>query len=362
MAVRDPEKTLRNKEIDRLTVEINKMVPEVLRLTGYKNVISLNATYGGKHDIYIKIRDTVIDSPEQFFTKYIAGFQAFVEEETAKRDGNYTNDAFMHLKKFPEVLKWLRLFLYRTYLRNYEALSKVRPDPEAAEIWIGEKNAEYGILVTPRFSTKKGQWENDMSEIRHFKPKYWTLGHIIETGFVVPGVDKKITFPTLAHYLDFFESVIVRSSGSIHGQKIAEMYCNFVRSSSFPSDIPLLIPELRYGGIAQYHQYRLDFTIINPINMNKVGFELSPWSTHGRIKKASAKTQKQLNEEARENFEKEIKKQKAYFRKFGIPVLIYSDSELSDHSAIFEEMKAYLSLDQSPKQLEIEVLKALHDF
>ena len=39
-----------------------------------------------------------------------------------------------------DMLEYTILFLERTYLRNYEALSKVRPSIEEAEIWIGQEN------------------------------------------------------------------------------------------------------------------------------------------------------------------------------------------------------------------------------
>ena len=52
-----------------------------------------------------------------------------------------------------------------------------------------------------------------------------------------------------------------------------------VRAAKEPLKVPLLIPEYRYEGRLPKHKYRLDFTIINPDTMDKVGFELSPWST-----------------------------------------------------------------------------------
>ncbi len=45
--------------------------------------------------------------------------------------------------------------------------------------------------------------------------------------------------------------------------------------------------------------------------MDKYGFELSPWSTHRQLTGVKAKTQKQVNEEAAANFDKEMKKHKA---------------------------------------------------
>lgn len=61
----------------------------------------------------------------------------------------------------------------------------MKPLPSQAAFWIGEKNADYGLLITPRF--RDGDWENDKSEIRKLKSDYFTVGHVLESGLVVPG-------------------------------------------------------------------------------------------------------------------------------------------------------------------------------
>ena len=271
------------------------------------------------------------------------------------RAGNPYFDAFANYRDNEIVREWLNLFLERTFLRNYEALTKVRPTIEESVMWIGQENASYGILVTPRF--KNGQWENDKSEIRHFKPKYWSIGHILETGLVVPGEDEKIEFKDVEQYLSFFKNTLVRNSGSVHEKEIAKRYCDFVRDSESQNNVPLLIPELRYGGLEKKHEYRLDFTIINPCNMAKVGFELSPWSTHGLLTGTKDKKQKDINAEALANFEKEMKKLKSYFRRFGITVLVYTDTDLKNHDAIFDTITDYLNVTNSPRQLEFQSIE-----
>lgn len=84
-----------------------------------------------------------------------------------------------------------------------------------------------------------------------------------------------------------------------------------------------MIPEFRYEGIDVQHIYRLDFTIIEAKDLNKIGFELSPWSSHGYISKTKQMTQAEINEIAKDNFEKEMKKHKDFFKKHGIFNLIY---------------------------------------
>jgi hypothetical protein len=133
--------------------------------------------------------------------------------------------------------------------------------------------------VTPRFA--KGEWENDRSEIRHFKPWYWTIGHVLKTGLVVPGKNSKMPFSTVDDYLNFFENVLVRHSKSPYQSDLAARYSTYVRAAADPLNVPLLIPEVRYEGRAVKHKYRLDFCVIDATTMQKTGFELSPWSSHG---------------------------------------------------------------------------------
>ncbi len=91
-------------------------------------------------------------------------------------------------------------------------------------------------------------WENNRSEIRHFPALYWTIGDVLRSGLVIAGDPDKITFSDVDAYLKFFKNVLVRASGSPYEREIAKRYVEYVRASADPSRIPLLIPELRYGG------------------------------------------------------------------------------------------------------------------
>ncbi|PFP29838.1 hypothetical protein COJ96_09140 [Bacillus sp. AFS073361] len=277
-----------------------------------------------------------------------------VMEITGYKESSNIYELLQYIQRYEVVRDYAFTFLERTYMRNYTALSKKRPKVEEATMWIGQENATYGILVTPRFSN--GNWENDVSEIRHFKKKYWTIGHVLETGLVVPFENEKIEFPDIEQYLKFFKNVLVRGSGSQYELEIASKYCDLVRNSDEPEEIPLLIPEFRYGGLARKHEYRLDFTIIDPNTLNKYGFELSPWSTHGYLSGTKGKLQKEINAIALGNFEKEMKKLKDYFREFEIYALIYTDSDLANIETVFSDMKKYLNPFETQEQLKLHVL------
>jgi hypothetical protein len=208
--------------------------------------------------------------------------------------------------------------------------------------------------VTPRF--RNGKWQNDKSEIRHFKPLYFSIGHVLETGLVVPTKDDRITFKDVEQYLKFFEHVLVRSTASSYQKEIAARYCDFVRDADDPLRVPLLIPEYRYEGRLPKHRYRLDFTIINPDTMDKVGFELSPWSTHGLLTSTAKKTQKQINQEASGNFDKEMAKLKSFFKKHGIYSLIYTDKDLKNIDDVFSDIETYLEAPKPKKQLSFHFI------
>jgi hypothetical protein len=89
--------------------------------------------------------------------------------------------------------------------------------------------------------------------------------------------------------------------------------------------------------------------------MDKVGFELSPWSTHGKLS-GKDKTLKQLNVEASKNFEKEMRKMKDYYKKFNIYTFIYGDSQLTNIDMVFDDMKRYLSPIEPPVQLSLNLI------
>jgi hypothetical protein len=353
MAKRDPEKTARNKIINGLTSELQEIQDEVLAKTGFDSVHSLHGKIGGKFDQFIDIKNEVISSPEHFISLWLEGYKKDLQKRGDYAENSNLYETYKLLQRHSIFKDYLFIFLKRVYLRNYEALSKKRPLVEDAEIYIGQNNANYGILVTPRFAN--GSWENDKSEIRHFKKQYWSIGHILETGIIIPNKDDKMTFKDIPDYLNFFVNVIVRNSGSKYEMEIAELYREFVLNHDRPENIPLLIPEFRYEGIDVIHKYRLDFTIIEPNDLNKIGFELSPWSTHGKLTGTKGKTQTEINAEAKKNFEKEMAKHKSYFKKHGIFSMIYTDEDLKNTENIFDDMKKYLEPKTSTRQLKLHI-------
>jgi len=356
MAKRDPNKTARNRMIESIKLKLRDLLPEVLDETGLDGEASLNATLGSKNDEFFDLKNDVIHSQEQFVSRWLEGLKI-----SALEDGV---DAHLwiwkQLKKHKKFREYAVLFLRRSYLKHFEELSKNRPLVDDAEIWIGQENASYGLLISPRF--RVGRWENDKSEIRAFSKAYWTIGHVMETGLVIPGKNKVFKFNDIEQYLLFFQDTLVRNSGSKYEYDIAGHYCDYVREQEKPELVPLLMPEFRYGGLIKKHVYRLDFMVINPYTLNKIGFELSPWSTHGYLAKIGDLTQKKINELAADNFAKEMRKHRAYFKEHNVVCLIFTDDVLKDTKKLFEdEIKPFLTPEKTQVQLSFQIMEEFFD-
>mgnify|MGYP001255856568 CR=1 FL=1 len=94
--------------------------------------------------------------------------------------------------------------------------------------------------------------------------------------------------------------------------------------------------------------------------MEAIGFEVSPASSHNSIKKLKDKNQKQVNEELKDNWQKETDKRNEYFSKFGITILTFADGQLQNIDQCFEEMKSYLKLRKQDMSLDSELSKILN--
>lgn len=363
MATRNPNKTARNKRVKAIKEERKMLQKDVFKELEYVengkycNEQSLNAFIGSKIDDYIDLKNDVIKTPDEFISKWIKGLvnQAGKTKELGLEPRHVKLLELLKSKNKPTFKKYVLLFLEGTFLKKYESYCKAKPKTEESEYWFGDNGDVFGLLVTPRF--ENGAWENDKSEIRHFKHPYWTISHVVNVGLRYFGEERECLFKDIDTYLEFFYRT-VRMSKSKYQLKIASLYIDYVKKSKDPDSIPLLIPELRYDPFKNKHEHRLDFLIINPWSMSKVGFEISPWSTHGKLKGKDRKMS-EYNKDAKNNFEKEMKKHKQYWRKYGINYITYTDEDLKDIDNIWREIKSFLEVPNTSTQLEIHLIDEL---
>jgi hypothetical protein len=182
---------------------------------------------------------------------------------------------------------------------------------------------------------------------------YWTVGHVLQTGLASPDEDQPLTFASVEDLLKFYRYFLKKVSNSKYEKGIADRYMAYLRASTDIFSEPFLLPEFRYAGLNGKHEHRLDYTVFNGHTMHLTGFELSPYSTHGAIKKVKDKTQKAINEEGAARWEKEMKKRNDYFRSYSIPVVTFTDSSLADLDECFQVMSGYLAA-REPHEIRLE--------
>ena len=354
------------RQIDDLTELLVAQREKVMARAGYKafgsrEIASFHGTIGGKNNVYVDAIRQVFLSPDQFISEWKEGALADAGERDAhelKTYGRRYQNAAVHdivrMLKDPVIGPYIDIFLERNFYKQHHARVRAKPEDALWEIWFGPKNQEYGLFITPRY--RDDEWENDVSHIRRAVFEYWTIGHVLTSGFVVPSKPKVHTVASLADLFNLFQNVFVRSAGSVHAEGFAAAYVNFVSAQNDPLAIPFLIPEFRYEGATGPHKHRLDFTILSASRNLKVGIELSPWSTHGRVKdkkKLLAEGGEAAVEEQRiKQWETDTQKRNSYFEKFGITTLTFTDSDLADIDAAFARIIPYLA---PPKKKPVAV-------
>jgi hypothetical protein len=244
--------------------------------------------------------------------------------------------------------KYILLFLERDYYRHLRKRRRNKPDTNFYSIWFGDNTINWGLLIQPRKA--EDGWINKIPRIEKVPFNYWTIGHVISVGLVDPENNELIKFDNLEDLLNFIKGVLKRLSRSGYEKQIYDLYIEYILNSQAPLDEPFLIPEFRYAGLNKDHKYRIDFTVLNIHTNEKIGFEISPQSSHMSVTGIKNKTQKVVNEDISKHWEKEVAKRNDYFKEYGITTITFTDSHLTDMNKCFETMKFYLSRREDENQ------------
>jgi hypothetical protein len=332
------------------------------------SVQSLHGFLGGKNNAYVDSIRSQFPSPKDFISKWMNGLLDKVKrienEQRLKYNGNvYQNTAthrIIRLLKEDQIFEYLIIFLKRNFYRNLIERTRAKPDESHWAIWFGENQIPWGLIIAPAY--RKNGWTNDVSEIRRADYMYWTVEHVLTTGLIDPDSKEPVTFSSLNKLIQFYSSVLKRLSRSKYEKQIVELYLEYLEEVDEPGEVPFLIPELRYAGLETKHRYRLDFSVLNSHTMEFMGFELSPQSIHMSVSGVKGKKQKELNEELKAKWNKEVAKRNKYFQKYDIITITFADEELEDIDECFSIIEEYLSKrPEEPISYE-EQIQELEDF
>ena len=334
---------------DRLSEELRKLLPSVLdeyvKNGGRKkNVHSFHGVLGLYKPQYIDLVETKFLSPKELISLWLSGLN-----EELKDDPHRSHILLKEMLKHDDSRKYILIFLERDYYRHLGKRRRNKPGTNFYSIWFGDNTINWGLLIQPRKSFNDDEWINKIPRIEKVPFNYWTIGHVLSVGLVDPENDELLKFNKLEDLLTFIKGILKRLSRSSYEKQIYDLYVDYILNSANPHDEPFLIPEFRYAGLDKDHKYRIDFTILNIHTNEKIGFEISPQSSHMSVKGIKNKTQKVVNEDIAKQWEKEIAKRNDYFEEYGITTITFTDSQLTDINNCFEIMKSYLSKREDEK-------------
>ncbi len=341
---------------EELSARLKSMRDEALQrfqvINGASSLHKLHAHIGRNNNTFVDSVRMQFQSPDDFIAQWLDGLKNEIFEncEAIARRRRF-GDMKRTVELIPEMLQdnflkeYIYLFLERNFYRNFVGRVRAKPEECLWQLWFGPGNLSWGLFISP--AHRLGEWTNDKSQMRREQYHYWTIGHVMESGLVVPDSEEPMKFSSMGNFLQFYEAVLARVSNSDYEKQISKKFLGYVRNSPSPEEVPLLIPELRYAGKETKHLYRLDFCVLNPFTMKMVGFEISPASSHMAIAGIKSKTQVQLNAGLAGKWAKESDKRNRYFTDFGISVVTFSDPELRDINACFGAIVS--AIEERPK-------------
>ncbi|RRJ90747.1 topoisomerase II [Flavobacterium macacae] len=337
-----------------ITDELNKILPAVLK--DYSEIKGYAASLSSLHGTISLNKAENLDMVRgkwMTYEDYIADWLSGLKDSIESGRPNMMQKMF----KIESIRGYVLLFLERDFYRHYNIRIKDKPQENLWSIWFGSEILFWGLLIAPRFYDDS--WQNKPGRIRKVDFGYWTIGHVLQTGLVDPENNAIFEFRDLDDLLMFYESILKRVSNSIYEKQVFAFYAEYIRKSAEPLTEPFLIPEFRYEGIKQKHKYRLDFTILNCHTGERIGFELSPQSTHMAISGIRTKTQVEMNKDLAVKWGREMEKRNEYFQQYGITTITFTDENLLEMRNCFKAMEYFLSKRKPERKSVDELIKEI---
>jgi hypothetical protein len=227
---------------DGLELIKRNLIQDVLYITNIENQYVLDGKISGKHASYVNVHNEKFRSLVDFLSRWFLGFYRRMLDTYAKGP---QNDTFEYFLEFRELQTYMVAHLCTYYLNYKQSLEKEKPIYAKSIVSFRNRDVNYELLITPRFG--EGKWENDKSEIRLFKPQYWSIGHILKTGLCYSGKQYRIpkrSIRTLIELLWQFEDI---KNPLPEERRILEIYVTTLNNAKNPSDIPILFINAGFG-------------------------------------------------------------------------------------------------------------------
>lgn len=304
------------------------------------HVLAINSVIGCRINSGLKIKEKSYATVDEMLDAYCYSLDE--------------NDIMCEFLKDEECSLYFKTFMERYFERNKETIQKEKPKEELYEVWFGDNNNCFCLMITPVFRAEDDKtppkWENDKSEIRKVGFRYWSVNHVLKTGVINMINSSKVSFDDINSLINFYKINFYDKSKSIYEREIMNRYFELLRNTDDYDNIAFLIPEFRLLKGAERHKSRLDFTILAVEDDSKsIGFEISPDSTHAMILNIKDKSEDAIIKELSNKFHKEMSKSNDFYSAYDIHIETFTQIELRNIRDCFEEIKKYLIYENRKK-------------
>lgn len=311
---------------------------------------SLRNTIGSKNNTFIDSVHMQFENFDDYLRSWCEGLEKCYGNHIVYGTTSQRYIVF-ELLKDEKCKQYIRTYLERSYYQNIVSFQREKPEEKFWEVWFGKNTNPWGLLIAP--TKRNNKWENDVSEIRHAKFQYWTVGHILATGLINAKDDSIVSFPTVSAFMDFYSCTLANESSSNYEKDIMKEYLEYLCKSKDVETEPLLIPEFRFGGSDFFHRHRMDFAIFNIYVRNYIGIELSPSYTHMNSRLIKDEV---INGGLTRLWGKEMNKRNNYFLRYDMPTITFTDTQLRNIKECFLTIQHYLQLRGKP-QVDDDILR-----
>ena len=157
-------------------------------------------------------------SPSEFIAEWIKGLCDQYRDKIYNGSTGAVRYILIEMMKYSVCKEYIYDFLTRNFYRHINERIRYKPSEQLWEVWLGSNLLYCGILTSPAY--RNNIWINDVSEIRRANYEYWTIGHILTTGIVVPDNPSPCKFPDLNSFIIFYNQIIMRLSKSEYGKRL----------------------------------------------------------------------------------------------------------------------------------------------
>lgn len=301
-----------------------------------KAILSLNAKVGSKATRYANIETKKFLSAEAYRDEWLHGALEL-------------NDHHMiELLKNNILREYIILFLERSFLKNEKKYRKIKLESTDRELYLGKNDCVIGVFIAPRKSNEI--WHSYKLKGLSVRYKYLSLGQLVYEGYLKGKIQDDKYEAELIKVNDFediirFYEIFIRNS-SKNEKKFIENYLTYVKTKDEWMDIPMLLPELRWGGKDAFHKYRVDYFIANYFTGKRLAIELSPDSTH------------LIGKNIKNEWKKENDKRNSYQFDYKADTIIYTSEDLKDIENCFSRILYIFETSERKLKYE-EIIKTI---